>query len=77
MGFGVLPAALEMDILMAFRVTTATAPTDKLSFHLRNTTPRFEATSFESDVKDPSEVQLQHEGASRWANYFKVAFKVS
>ncbi|CEH12073.1 galactokinase [Ceraceosorus bombacis] len=75
MGFGVLPAALEMDILMAFRVSPATSSTDKLSFHLRNTTPRFEATSFESDVKDPTEVQLQHEGASRWANYFKVAFK--
>lgn len=48
----------------------------KVTFDLRNTDARFESTIFESDFDDPNTVQLQHSGNTRWANYFKVAFKV-
>lgn len=79
MGFGVLPAAIELDILMAVRVVhdeSDAAKGDKISFHLRNTTPRFEPASFESPLSDPQSVELLHSGETRWANYFKVAWKV-
>lgn len=77
MGFSCLPAALEMDILMAVRVQSDPDQKNKrVHFDLQNTEKRFEATRFESDVKSTDEVQLIHEGPSRWANYFKVAFKV-
>lgn len=78
----VFPAAIEKDILMAVHVTPASsedaASTEDSTVRVRlaNTTPRFEATTFSSRVDDPSGVTLLHEGAERWANYFKVAFKV-
>ena len=80
MGFSVLPAALEMDILMLVRVTRAPegeAPPPMLRVELRNTAPRFEAARFECAVADLQGVELQHEGAARWANYWKVALRVS
>lgn len=78
MGFGVLPAAIELDILMAVRVVPASsegAKTGSISFDLRNTTKRFGKTSFDSPLDDAASVELIHQGDSRWANYFKVAWK--
>ncbi|MCO5589783.1 hypothetical protein L7F22_043752 [Adiantum nelumboides] len=81
MRFSCLPAALEIDILMAVRVHTRTSKEEKsgekrmVKFNLHNTTKRFEPITFESDLADPESVQLLHEGGARWANYFKVAYK--
>jgi galactokinase len=81
MRFSCLPAALEIDILMAVRVHTITSKEEKsgekrmVKFNLHNTTKRFEPITFESDLADPESVQLLHEGGARWANYFKVAYK--
>ena len=80
MRFSCLPAALEMDILMPFHVQVTDddrhTSSSKVTFDLRNTDARFESTIFESDFDGPNTVQLQHSGNTRWANYFKVAFKV-
>ncbi len=82
-GFSVLPAAIEMDILMAVKVTPASSSSEEsaqhpVTFHLANTTERFEKCSFTSEFKQGCEdIVLNHEGADRWANYFKVAVKVS
>jgi galactokinase len=76
MKFSCLPAALEMDILMAFRVKRESeSPSSTVEFNLKNTNPRFEGTSFQSKVDSHQGVELDHTGSSRWANYFKVAFK--
>ncbi|PWN33809.1 Galactokinase [Meira miltonrushii] len=80
MRFSCLPAALEIDILMAVRVHTTSAEDKEgekrmVRFNLHNTTKRFEPITFESDLADPESVQLLHEGGARWANYFKVAYK--
>ena len=78
MRFSCLPAALEMDILMAFRVRRSqSSPQPTVDFRLENTSHRFQATSFQSHVDSEEGVQLDHSGPGRWANYFKVAFKVS
>lgn len=85
MRFSCLPAALEMDILMAVRVrllgeqagSSGQGSSSKVTFTLKNTTKRFEPTSFESDVFSTDCVELQHSGGTRWANYFKAAYKVS
>lgn len=77
MRFSCLPAALEMDILMAFRVKHKTdSDSSKVKFHLENTSKTFSGTSFQCNVDDHKSVQLEHSGPGRWANYFKVAFKV-
>lgn len=89
MRFSCLPAALEMDILMAFRVQTAaeggsegvssassSKSHDSIVFHIGNTAERFQKATFESAIAHSSSVQLEHDGPTRWANYFKVAFKV-
>lgn len=80
MRFSCLPAALEIDILMAVRVQTANEKPEEskantVTFNLYNTTERFEPITFKSDLADPESVQLLHEGGARWANYFKVAYK--
>jgi galactokinase len=83
MKFSCMPAALEMDILMAVHVrrgdakSTASKSTSgsRVMFNVCNTTERFTATSFESDLENPDSIQLHHEGSTRWANYFKVAYK--
>lgn len=81
MRFSCLPAALEIDILMAVRVHTIKPTEEKegqkrtVTFNLHNTTKRFESTTFECDLEDPESVKLLHEGGDRWANYFKVAYK--
>lgn len=75
MGFGVFPAALELDILMAVRVIPGQPGNDRIQFDLRNTTQRFEKATFSSGIKDTNQVELLHSGATRWANYFKVAWK--
>ncbi|PWY98565.1 Galactokinase [Testicularia cyperi] len=76
-GFSVFPAAIEKDILMATKVTYASSSSSKnaVQIVLKNTTPRFAATTFESEYHSPDGVQLLNEGDERWANYFKVAFK--
>ena len=82
MGFGVLPAAIELDILMVVRVvphdssSSTSSSSSSITFDLANTTDRFERATFSSDIKDPASVELLHEGPTRWANYFKVAWKV-
>lgn len=80
MRFSCMPAALEIDILMAVRVHTTSAEQKEgekrmVTFNLHNTTKRFEPITFQSDLADPESVQLLHEGGARWANYFKVAYK--
>lgn len=75
MGFGVFPAALELDILMAVRVVPGRQGNEEIEFDLRNTTDRFEKASFKSGIRDTDQVQLLHSGPTRWANYFKVAWK--
>lgn len=89
MGYGVLPAAIELDILMAVRVVprgsssgqkqqaTSSDSPGQITFDLRNTTSRFEPAVFDSGLKETDSVQLLHSGNTRWANYFKVAWKVS
>ncbi|KDN38267.1 Galactokinase [Tilletiaria anomala UBC 951] len=77
-GFSVLPAAIEMDILMVVKITPAKGGADdsKVKFVLSNTTPRFERATFETEFKQGcQDVLLNHEGGDRWANYFKVAVK--
>lgn len=82
-GFSVLPAAIEADILMAVHVehsnsnTTSQTPQSQIKFRLANTNSRFHPCEFLADPKDPESVSLVHEGDERWANYFKVAYKVS
>lgn len=81
-----------MDILMAFSVkkeagtsSTSSDTSDSSSgsqgprvhFHLENTDEAFGSASFCSHIASHNEVQLEHCGSARWANYFKVAFKVS
>jgi galactokinase len=81
MRFSCLPAALEMDILMAFRVTSNSccSARDTITFHLSNTADRFDDTTFVANLGCSNSacdhINLQHSGSSRWANYFKVAFK--
>lgn len=75
MGFGVFPAALELDILMAVRVVSGQPGNDSINFDLRNTTKRFEKAAFSSGIRNTDQVHLLHSGATRWANYFKVAWK--
>ncbi|UZJ57269.1 hypothetical protein CBS101457_006589 [Exobasidium rhododendri] len=76
MKFSCLPAALELDILMAFRVeSNSSSPSETTTFRLHNTNPQFKGLSFQTKVDNHEEVQLEHSGPSRWANYFKVAFK--
>ncbi|CAO1639376.1 unnamed protein product [Sympodiomycopsis kandeliae] len=76
MKFGVFPAALELDILMAVRVVPSSSGSESgVEFQLRNTTPRFEAIDFKSGLKNTNDVELLHSGPTRWANYFKVAWK--
>ncbi|KAJ9477935.1 Galactokinase [Pseudozyma hubeiensis] len=76
-GFSVFPAAVEKDILMATKVTLAPAgeSSDSVEVGLKNTTTRFAETSFTSRYDSVEGVQLLDSGDSRWANYFKVAFK--
>lgn len=82
MGFGVLPAAIELDILMVVRVvpadegTSSSSSSSTIQFDLANSTDRFERATFFSDVRDAASVELIHDGPTRWANYFKVAWKV-
>lgn len=84
MRFSCMPAALEMDILMAFRVHTRPCPpssssssTRSVQFHLENTSNNFQGTSFRCSIDSHDDcVQLEHAGPTRWANYFKVAYKV-
>jgi galactokinase len=78
MRFSCLPAALELDILMAFRVErNASSPSSSIEFRIQNTSSQFHGSSFQTKVDDHTEVQLDHSGPSRWVNYFKVAYKVS
>ncbi|SOV04897.1 related to GAL1 - galactokinase [Ustilago sp. UG-2017a] len=74
-GFSVFPAAIEKDILMATKVHYSPSASDQVEVVLKNTTKRFEATTFTSFYHSPDQVQLLNEGNERWANYFKVAFK--
>lgn len=74
-GFSVFPAAIEKDILMATKVTYASAPAAKVEVVLKNTTPRFAPNTFSSAYHSTETVELLNEGDERWANYFKVAFK--
>lgn len=82
-GFSVLPASIEMDILMATHVVwsrdadaAAASPNQTTEFVLHNVTPRFERTSFSTAWRPGLEdVQLHNVGPDRWANYFKVALK--
>lgn len=77
-GFSVFPAAIEKDILMATKVTYASAstpPSSKVEVVLKNTTERFAVHIFSSAYHSTEIVELVDEGNERWANYFKVAFK--
>lgn len=77
MHFGCFPAALEQDIVMAVKIIPQdqSSSSSTIEFDLRNTTPRFAAASFNSGIKDTESVELIHKGDTRWANYFKVAWK--
>jgi galactokinase len=79
MRFSCMPAALEMDILMAFRVRSSpssTSSSSSVNFRLENSNEQFKSTTFRCSLKGSDCVGLEHCGPSRWANYFKVAYKV-
>ncbi|WFD30326.1 galactokinase [Malassezia sp. CBS 17886] len=72
-GFSVFPAAIEKDIVMAAALLPSETP--GLTCELHNMAPRFAPTTFSCHVSDAASIELVHSGATRWANYFKVALR--
>ncbi|PKI84999.1 Gal1p [Malassezia vespertilionis] len=73
-GYSVIPAAIDKDILMA-TVFVHDPSASSLHFTLENVSRDFAPASFACNIHDPQSVKLANEGDTRWANYFKVALQ--
>lgn len=74
-GFGVCPAAIERDVLMACHVETLPeASTSKVTLNNLNPT-KFSTVTFEFDSENLESVTID-DTQLKWDNYFKAGLKV-